>query len=99
MSRITWFKVGAVGALWTVIAVAAFSGWLIGHGGAAQQISDLRQRLAVNSTPKQSCGVEIELLEARAGTPTPTNLLGVALGGFPPKAPHNLYLREVPTTH
>lgn len=98
MSRITWFKIGAVGALWTVIAVAAFSGWLIGHGGAAQQISDLRQRLAVNSTPKQSCGVEIELLEARAGTATPANLWGVTLGGFLLKAPHHLHLREMLTS-
>lgn len=96
MSSITWFKIGVVAALWTVIATAAVSGWLIGRGDAAQQITQLKQRLAVTtSLPKQGCGAEVELLEARVGQPA--NVFGVALGGILPTPPHHLHLREMLT--
>jgi len=98
MARIDWLKIGTVGALWTIIAVAAASGWLIGRGGAAQQISDLRQRLAL-STPSKTCGVDIELLEARAGSaPHGANLFGVTLGGMVLNPPHHLHLRQMLTS-
>jgi hypothetical protein len=97
MSSITWFKIGVVAALWTVIATAAVSGWLIGRGDATQQITQLKQRLAVTtSLPKQGCGAEVELLEARAGN-QPANVFGVALGGILPTPPHHLHLREMLT--
>jgi len=99
MSNFAWFKIGALGALWMIIAAAATSGWLIGRGDAARQISDLKQQLALQSTPKQSCGVELELLEARAGsTAPPTNLFGVTLGAFVHRAPHHLHLRQMLTS-
>lgn len=96
MSNFAWFKIGALAALWMIIAVAATSGWLIGRGDAARQISDLKQRLALQSAPKQSCGVELELLEARAGAPT--NLFGVTLGAFVHRGPHHLHLRQLLTS-
>jgi hypothetical protein len=98
MSRIAWLKIGAVGALWTIIATAAMSGWLIAKGDAARQITELRQRLAVinASAPKQGCGAEVELIEARIGV-TPANVFGLALGGILPNAPHHLHLREMLT--
>jgi len=99
MSRLTWFKIGAVAVLWGIIAVAAGSGWLIGRGDAARQISELRQRLSVSTTPKPSCGIELELLEARAGAPThATNLLGITLDGIQPASPHHWHLRQMLTS-
>ena len=97
MSKIAWLKIGAVGALWTIIATAALSGWLIAKGDAARQITELRQRLAVISAPKQGCGAEVELIEARIGA-TSANVFGLALGGIVPNAPHRLHLREMLTT-
>lgn len=97
MSRIAWLKIGAVAALWTIIATAAISGWLIAKGDSARQITELRQRLAINSVPKQGCGAEVELLEARIGT-APANVFGLGLGGILPKAPHHLHLREMLTS-
>jgi hypothetical protein len=97
MSRFVWIKIAAVGALWTIISVAALSGYLIGRGDAAKQITELKQRLAISSSvPKQGCGAEVELLEARMGT-TPPNVFGVALGGMFPTAPRHLHLREMLT--
>ena len=99
MSRTMRFKIGAVAVLWTVIAVAAFSGWLIGHGSAVMQISDLKRQLATSAPAKQSCGMEIELLEARdADPPHATNLLGLALAGILPGASRHLHLREILTS-
>lgn len=98
MSRIAWFKIGVIAALWTIVATAAVSGWLIGRGDAARQITQLKQRLAVTtSLPKQGCGAEVELLEARAGSRA-DNVFGVALGGILPTPPHHLHLREMLTT-
>jgi hypothetical protein len=99
MSRIAWFKIGAVAALWAIIAVAAGSGWLIGRGDAARQISDLRQRLSMSTTPKQSCGVELELLEARTdAAPRATNLAAITLSGISPGAPRHWHLRQMLTS-
>jgi hypothetical protein len=95
MSRIAWLKIGAVAALWTIVATAAISGWLIAKGDAARQITELRQRIALISTPKQGCGAEVELLEARIG---PANVFGLALGGILPTPPQHLHLREMLTT-
>jgi len=97
MSKIAWLKIGAVGALWTIIATAAISGWLIAKGDSARQITELRQRLAVISAPKQGCGAEVELIEARIGA-APTNVFGLGLAGILPNAPHHLHLREMLTT-
>ncbi len=99
MSRIVWLKIGAVAALWTIIAAAAASGWLIGRGEAARQITDLQHRLALGTPSKQTCGVEIQLLEARAGKPAPsTNLFGLTLDGIWLGAPRHLHLREMLTS-
>jgi hypothetical protein len=97
MSRIAWFKIGAVGALWTIIAAAAVSGWLIGKGSAERQLSDLRQRLALSASPGQGCKLELELLEARAKAARP-NLFGVTLGGLVLTPPRHLHLREMLTS-
>src|SRR5690348_13724459 len=97
MSKLAWFKIGVVAALWTIIATAAVSGWLIGRGDSAQQITQLKQRLAVTtSLPKAGCGAEVELLEARVGS-RPGNVFGVALGGILQTPPHHLHLREMLT--
>jgi hypothetical protein len=93
MSRTTRFKIGLVAALWAIIGIAAAAGWMIGHGSAALQISDLKQQLATGAAPKRACGMEIELLEARAA-----NLFGIALAGILPRAPQHLHLREMLTT-
>ena len=54
-------------------------------------------RLAVTtSLPKQGCGAEVELIEARTGN-QPANVFGVALGGILPTPPHHLHLREMLT--
>ena len=99
MSRTTRFKIGALAALWVIIAVAAAAGWMIGHGNAALQISELRQRLAASATPKQSCGMEIELLEARAAElPRATDLFGLTLDGILPGAPQHPHLRQMLTS-
>lgn len=100
MSRTMRFKIGAVAVLWAVIAVAAFSGWMIGHGSAAMRISDLKRQLAVSApASKQACGMEIELLEARdADPPRATNLFGLTLAGILPAAPQHLHLREMLTS-
>lgn len=99
MSRTMRFKIGAVAVLWALIAVAAFSGWLIGHGSAAMQISDLKQQLAVSEPAKRTCGTEIELLEARdADSPRASNPFGLALSGILPGAPQHLHLREMLTS-
>jgi len=76
MTRFAWLKVGAVAVLWTIVAAAAVSGWVISRGEAARQISKLHERLAAADTsPKQSCGLEVELLDARIGDRTaPSNL-------------------------
>jgi hypothetical protein len=87
-----------VGALWAIIAAAAVSGWLIGKGSAERQISDLRQRLALSSSPNQSCKLELELLEARAKAAQSVNLFGVTLGGLVLTAPRHLHLRELLTS-
>ncbi|HEY7609890.1 MAG TPA: hypothetical protein VIF14_11715 [Alphaproteobacteria bacterium] len=100
MSRIAWLKIGAVAALWTIIIGAAVSGWMVGRSGAARQISELRQRLAADSVPKPSCGVEIELLDAPTGNSRmAANLFGLTLGGILPKAPQHIHLREMLTSH
>jgi hypothetical protein len=96
MSRIAWFKIGAVGAIWTIIAVAAGSGWLIGRGGAERQISDLRQRLALTA-PRQNCGMDLELLEARDAARS-VNLFGLTLGGLILHAPQHPHLRALLTS-
>jgi hypothetical protein len=99
MSRIAWFKTGAVAALWGIIAVAAGSGWLIGRGDAARQISDLRQRLSVSTTPRSSCGIELELLEARSDAPThATAPFGTTRDGIQPASPHRWHLRQMLTS-
>lgn len=99
MNRTTRFKIGAVAVLWAVIAVAAFSGWLIGHGSAAMRISDLKRQLATSPPARQTCGREIELLEARdAELPHATHLLGLALAGALPGASPHLRLRATPTS-
>lgn len=99
MSRTMRFKIGAVAVLWAVIAVAAFSGWLIGHGSAAMQISDLKQQLAVSAPAKRACGMEIDLLEASdPDPPRATNLFGLTLAGILPGAPQHLHLRQMLTS-
>jgi hypothetical protein len=65
---------------------------MIGHGSAALQISDLKQQIAAGAPAKQTCGMEIELLEARAANP-----FGLTLGGILPRAPQHLHLREMLT--
>lgn len=98
MSTTTRFKIGAVAVLWAIIVAAAAAGWMIGHGNAARQIAELEQRVAASAPPKQYCGQEIELLEARAAEPARTaNLFGVALGGILLGAPQHLHLREMLT--
>jgi hypothetical protein len=98
MSKIVWLKIGAVAALWAIIVGSAVSGWMIGRSDAARQISDLRQRLAFGSAPKASCGVEIELIEARTGkSARGANLFGLTLSGILPPAPYHLHLREMLT--
>src|SRR5688572_21335473 len=97
MSKIAWLKIGAVGALWTIIATAAISGWLIAKGDSARQITELRQRLAVISAPKQGCGAEVELIEARIGAAA-TNVFGPGLAGILRNAPHHLNRRGLLTT-
>src|SRR5262249_35845115 len=95
MTRVLWLKIGAVAALWTIIGAAAVSGWMIARSEAARQISELRQRLALDSTPKASCGVEVELLEAR--NRAAANMFGLKLGGIWPGVPEHLHLREMLT--
>lgn len=98
MSKLPWLKIGVAAALWTIIAGAAVSGWVIGRGDAAQQIAELRQRLAADAAPKQSCGLEIEFLDARPSDEAgPANLFGITLDGILPKAPLHLHLREMLT--
>jgi hypothetical protein len=89
-------KIGVVALLWGIIALAALSGWMIGHGSAEMRIAQLKQQLAVSAPAKQTCGMEIELLEARADKPKPaTNLFGLTLHGIWPGAPQHLHLREM----
>ena len=98
MSRMTRFKIGAVAVLWAIIAAAAAAGWMIGHGNAALQISELKHRLAASASPKQTCGMEIELLEARAEPTRAANLFSLTLGGIQPGAPRHLHLRQMLTS-
>jgi hypothetical protein len=69
MDTTTRFKIGALAVLWGIIALAALAGWMIGHGGAAMQIARLERQLAASAPARQTCGVEIELPEARADEP------------------------------
>jgi len=99
MNKVVWLKIGAVAALWIIIAGAAASGWVIGRSDAARQISELRQRLALDAMPKASCGVEVELLEAGAAKKVgPTNLFGLTVVGILPRAPQHLHLRQMLTS-
>ena len=110
MNKVVWFKIGAVAALWMLIGGAALSGWMIGRSEAARQISEWRQRLAVDTAPKASCGIEVELIEARTDKDTRTdataapakgeqaNLFGLKSGGIWPGVPQHLHLREMLTT-
>jgi hypothetical protein len=99
MGRLSLLKIGAVAGLWAIIAGSALTGWWIGKGESARQISELRQRLAVSAAPRNGCGVEVELLEASGGrTAPPPNLFGVTLGGLLPRAPQHLHLREMLTS-
>ena len=98
MSRTMRFKIGAVAVLWSIIAVAAGAGFLIGHGNAELRITELKQQLAASAAPKRACGMEIELLGARGTAPPPAaSLFGLKLGGILPSAPQHLHLREMLT--
>jgi hypothetical protein len=101
MSTGTWLKIGAVAALWFLIAGSAFAGWVIGRNQAADQVSELRQRLAADTltpAPKQNCGVDVELLQGRAPDKAPPAEAGVALGDGALRSPTYLHLREMLTT-
>ncbi len=96
MSSMTRFKIGLVAMLWAIIAVAAASGWLIGHGNASRQISQLKQQLAVSAAPRPACGMDIQLLEVRdAETSRAPNVFGLTLAGIWPSAPQHLNLGEM----
>jgi len=64
MRSLPWIKIGAVAALWTIIAGAAVSGWMLGKREAAREYSDLQRRLTAGDTPTRSCGIEVDLLDS-----------------------------------
>ena len=96
MRSMTWIKIGAVAALWTIIAGAAVSGWMIGKKEAAREYSDLQRRLTSGNTSSRSCGIEVELLDPErpgrgkplVADPGPTQILAV---------PRFYHLRELLT--
>ncbi len=98
MSSMTRLKISIVAVLWAVIAVAAASGWLIGHGNASLEISQLKQQLVASAAPKPTCGMDVQLLEVRdAQPPAAPNVFGLRLAGIWPSAPQHPNLREMLT--
>jgi hypothetical protein len=94
MRRIPWLKIGAVAALWAIIVGAAGAGWMLGRGDAARQVSELRQRLAADTSSRPSCGIEVELLDAREPDKFPEiGPQGISANVL--RAPGYLHLRQM----
>lgn len=93
MNSTTRFRIVGVAVLWSIIAAAAFSGWLIGHGLAAMRISELKEQLAGSVQSQRTCGTGLELNEARGSYPFEAMVKEILPGV--PEQPH---LRELLTT-
>lgn len=97
MRKIPWLKIGAVAALWTIVAGAAVSGWMIGKSDAAREYSDLQRRLTAGTSASRSCGIEVELLEVPGREIAPPEYRA-ELGPTQIFAPAYLNLREMLTS-
>ena len=99
MSKLPWLKIGAVAALWTIILGASAAGFVIGRSDAARQVSELRQRLAADTPSKQTCGIEVDLLDSREADRFPEPpLLGIRMDITSLRSPGYLHLREMLTS-
>ena len=92
MNSTTRFRIVGVAVLWSIIAAAAFSGWLIGHGFAARRISELKEQLAGTAQNRRTCGPGLDINEARGKYPFEAMLKGIL-----PGAPAQPHLRELLT--
>ena len=98
MSKLPWLKLGAVAVLWTTILGAAGAGWMIGRSEAARQVSELRQRIAADMPHKQTCGIEVDLLDSRKADKFPEPPVhGIRMDASSLRSPGYLHLREMLT--
>lgn len=94
MRSTLWLKIGAVAALWVIIVGAAGAGWMLGRSAADRQISELRQRLAADTPSRPTCGIEVDLLDAREPDRFPdSGPQGISANAL--RSPGYLHLRQM----